>query len=80
MIVAVYCPGTTELLAVSVSELDVVVGLGLHDAVTPLGRPETERFTPPAKPYSELTLTYDVPELPWPIVILPGLERVKLGA
>jgi hypothetical protein len=38
------------LLAVSVRLLSEVVGFGLKDAVTPLGRPETERFTLPMNP------------------------------
>jgi hypothetical protein len=53
--VKVYCPTATELLAVSVSKLDPLVGLGLHDAVTPLGRPVTARFALPVKPYSGFT-------------------------
>ena len=36
--------------AVSVSELAPVVGFGLQDAVTPLGRPDTARLTVPANP------------------------------
>ncbi len=49
--VRVYCPRLAELLAVSVSVLLPVVGFGEKEAVTPLGRPETERFTLPVNPY-----------------------------
>ena len=35
------------LLAVSVSKLVPVVGLGLNDAVTPLGNPDAARLTLP---------------------------------
>lgn len=54
VIVTVYCPRLAVLLAVSVSkllpeELGTAVGLGLKDAVTPLGRPETARLTLPVK-------------------------------
>ena len=42
------------LLAVNVNVLLPVVGLGANDAVTPLGRPETDRFTLPVKPYCGL--------------------------
>ena len=44
-------------LAVSVSMLLEVVGFGVNAAVTPLGRPDTERFTLPANPYWEFTET-----------------------
>ena len=49
--VTVYCPIVAVLLAVSVTVLLPVVGFGVKDAVTPLGRPETARFTLPANPY-----------------------------
>jgi hypothetical protein len=45
-----YCPMAVELLAVSVKVLFPVVGFGEKDAVTPLGKPETERFTLPVNP------------------------------
>jgi len=48
--VTVCCPVLAELLAVSVSVLFPVVGFGARDAVTPLGRPDTERFTLPVNP------------------------------
>ena len=77
--VALYGPGVAVLLAVRVSVLLPLVGLGARDAVTPLGRPVTERFTLPVNPYCELTETYPVEELPWPTDTLPA-ESVKLGA
>ena len=52
-----YCPMAAELLAVSVSMLIPVVGFGFHNAVTPVGRPETEKLTLPANPYCEFTQT-----------------------
>src|SRR5580692_5305571 len=48
--VKLYCPGLTDLLAVRVIVLSAVTGLGEKEAVTPLGRPETERLTEPRKP------------------------------
>jgi hypothetical protein len=51
VMVTVYCPRAAALLAVNVSVLLAVVGLGEKDPVTPLGSPETERFTLPVKPY-----------------------------
>jgi len=31
-------------------------GLGLNDALTPLGRPETDKLTLPLKPFSGVTV------------------------
>jgi hypothetical protein len=51
VMVSVCCPRVAVLLAVSVNELEPVVGFGAKDAVTPLGRPEvTARFTLPMNP------------------------------
>ena len=55
VIVRLYCPGVAALVAVSVKVLVVVAGLGDHDAVTPLGRPDTDRFTLPVNPYCGYT-------------------------
>ena len=49
--VTVDCPMVAALLAVNVSVLLPVVGFGVKDAVTPLGRPDTARVTLPANPY-----------------------------
>jgi hypothetical protein len=57
VIVNVYCPTGTELLALSVSTLLDDVGFGFHSAVTPLGRPEIEKVTLPVKPYCAFTET-----------------------
>jgi hypothetical protein len=43
-----------ELLAVNVNVLDVAALAGLKDAVTPVGRPDTARFTMPLKPFCGL--------------------------
>ena len=57
VIVRVEVPGLAELLAVRVSMLEPVVGLGLKDAVTPLGRPVTAKCTLPLNPLDEFTST-----------------------
>lgn len=57
VIVRVDVPGAAELLAVKVSVLLPVAGLGEKEAVTPLGSPETERSTLPLKPYCGLMYT-----------------------
>jgi hypothetical protein len=55
VMVALYCPGAAVLLAVSVSVLEPVAGFGEKEAVTPLGRPVTARFTLPLNPYCAFT-------------------------
>jgi hypothetical protein len=52
------------LLAVSVRTLVPVVGFGVNDAVTPLGRLGAARFTLPVNPFSSLTVTIAVAEEP----------------
>jgi hypothetical protein len=51
VMVAVTVPMVAALLAASVIVLVAVAGLGLNDAVTPLGRPETDKLTLPPKPF-----------------------------
>ena len=51
VIVSGYGPAATELDAVRVKVLLPVAGLGEKEAVTPVGRPETDRFTLPVNPY-----------------------------
>jgi hypothetical protein len=77
--VRVYCPGSAEGLAVTVKLLYEVVGLGENDAVTPLGRPDTERFTLPLNPYCGYTPTLVAAEAPWPTLIPPA-DMMKAGA
>jgi hypothetical protein len=56
-----YEPRTAELLTASVSTLVPLVGFVPNDAVTPLGRPETDRFTLPVNPATFFTVTVVVP-------------------
>ena len=49
--VTVAVPSVAEPLAVSVKVLDAVAGLELNDALTPGGRPETDKLTLPPKPF-----------------------------
>ena len=51
VMVSVLVPPLAVLLAVSVSVLVPVVDAGENEALTPLGRPDRERFTLPVKPY-----------------------------
>jgi hypothetical protein len=80
VIVSVLVPTSALLLDVRVSVLARVVGLGEKLAVTPLGKPDTEKFTLPVNPYSGLTEMVAVLDVPWPRIRLPGPDSVKLGA
>jgi hypothetical protein len=55
VIVIVLIPNSAELLAVSTSIVEPMLGLGVSDAVTPLGNPDTVRLTLPENPYSGFT-------------------------
>ena len=70
------------LVALSVRTLVFVVLAGLNaEAVTPLGRPETDRATLPLKPFSGATVMVLVPLAPCVTVRLLGIaERLKFGA
>jgi hypothetical protein len=48
--VTVSVPVGAEPPAFNVKLLKLVVGLGENDAVTPAGRPDTEKFTVPVNP------------------------------
>ena len=52
VMVSVLVPTLTVRLDVSVRVLKLVAGLGEKLALTPLGRPDTDRFTFPVNPYS----------------------------
>ena len=78
--VTVASPSVAMLLAVNESRLLPVVGFGLNEAVTPLGKPDAARLTPPVNPPAAVTVTVLAPDAPWVIVRPPGFAaRVKLG-
>ena len=54
-------PMAAVLFAVRVSVLVLLVLLGLKDAVTPLGSPETDKLTLPLKPFCGVTVMVLVP-------------------
>jgi hypothetical protein len=64
VIVNVDDPRLAALLAVSDNTLVPAVGLGLKDAVTPLGKPETARVTFPANPDTSFTAMVNSLEAP----------------
>jgi hypothetical protein len=65
VIVTVAVPVVAVPLAVSVTVLVAVAGLGLNDAVTPLGRPDADRLTLPPKPFCGVIVTALPPLAPW---------------
>jgi hypothetical protein len=71
--VTVAGPVAAVALAVKVSVLLLVAGLGLNFAVTPLGSPEAESVTLALKPFNGVTVIALVPWLPWMTVRLLGL-------
>lgn len=64
VIVIVDVPAVAELLAVSVSTLDVVEDAGLNEAVTPVGIPDAVNDTLPANGLTSVTEIVSVPLLP----------------
>ena len=80
VIVTVAGPVEAALLAVNVRVLEAVALVGLNEAVTPLGRPEAARLTPPLKPFWGVTVMVLDPEVPCMMLRLVGdEERVKSG-
>ena len=73
VIVTVAVPVAAVTLAVRVSVLLLVAGLGLNAAVTPLGKPDAERVTLPLKPFDGVMLIVLVPWLPCAMATLLGL-------
>ena len=64
VMVTVTVPMAAVLLTASVNVLVAVTGLGLNDAVTPLGKPEADKLTLPPKPFWGVTVIVLVPPLP----------------
>jgi hypothetical protein len=62
--VIVKAPVVAVLLAVSVSTLELVVDVGLNEAVTPLGRPDTVNATLPVNVPVSFTVIVSVPLAP----------------
>ena len=65
-------PVAALMATVRVSTLELPALLGLNEAVTPLGKPEAERFTVPLKPPCGVTVTVAVPLDAWKILRLEG--------
>ena len=81
VMVTVAVPVVAVELSVKLSVLVEVVGFGLNDAVTPLGKPDAARVTLPLNPPTSVTVMVLVPAAP-PCVMVKLLgesESVKLG-
>ena len=73
-------PVAAVLLAVSVRTLVLAVLAGLNEeAVTPLGRPETDSATLPLKPFCGVTVMVLVPLEPC-VRVYGEAKRLKFGA
>src|SRR6266849_4460818 len=73
-------PVAAVLVALSVRTLVLVALVGLNEeAVTPLGRPETDSATLPVKPFCGVTVMVLVP-LPPCVRVYGDAERLKFGA
>ncbi len=78
--VTVTVPVAAVPLAVSVNVLVLVALVGLNDAVTPVGRPDADKFTLLLKPFCAVTVMLLVLVVPCDIVKLFGeAERAKFG-
>jgi hypothetical protein len=78
--ITVDVPVVAAALDVSVSTELPVAGLGLNDAVTPLGNPDAARLTAPLKSPSGVTVTVFVPGVLGEICIVPDeTRRLKPG-
>jgi hypothetical protein len=62
--VIVEFPAAADVLAVSVSMLEVVEAVGLNDAVTPLGSPDTAKDTLPVNGLMSVTAIVSAPLAP----------------
>src|ERR1700683_214642 len=80
VMVTVTVPAFAVLLAVNVSTLDEVAGLGLNKAVTPFGNPEAASVTLPEKPPAGVMEMVLVPLAPpfAMVTVVGDAERVKL--
>jgi hypothetical protein len=78
VMVTLLVPVDAVPLAVNVKVLVFAVLVGLKDAVTPLGSPETAKLTLPLKPFRGTTVTVLVPLLPC-VMVTEDAKRTKLG-
>ena len=75
VMVTLVVPVDAVLLAVNVNVLVFAVLVGLNDAVTPFGSPETDKLTLPLKPFCGTTVIVLAP-LPPCVMVTGDAERV----
>jgi hypothetical protein len=80
VIVTLAVPTVAVPLAVKLNVLALVVLAGLKEAVTPIGRPDTDKLTLPLKPFCGVTVTVLVPLAPCAeLKVFGEADRLKLG-
>ena len=80
VIVTVNVPRRAVLVAARVSVLVADAGLGVKDALTPLGIPEADRVTDAVKPFCGLIVIVEIPWVPRLMLRLLGeAARAKFG-
>jgi len=72
VMVTVVVPVVAVPVAVSVNVFVAVAAFGLNDALTPLGRPDADKLTPPLKPFCGVTVIVLVPLVPCVMLRLLG--------
>ena len=72
-------PGIAEPFDVSIRDACLLAGFGEIEALTPFGKPDTERLTNPLKPYSGVKVTGTIVPSVWPMVTLVWLEIANVG-
>ena len=65
-------PRVAVLVAVNLKVLEVMAGFELSDAVTPSGRPDTDKLTLALKPFCGVTVIVLVPMAPCGMLRLLG--------
>src|SRR6185312_786167 len=80
VIVTGYCPRGVEGPALTVSVLELVMGFGEKDPVTPLGNPETASATLPVNPFCGLIESDVFDDSPCPTFTETGALSVNVGA
>ena len=77
MPVAVEAPTVIVKVDVAVLPAGGVIGLALKMVVTSVGAPETDRVTGELKSFREVTVMFEVPELPGAIVMEMGEAEIE---
>jgi hypothetical protein len=77
VIVTVDVPAVAEELAVNVNVLLELAGFGENVALMPLGKPEADSVTFPAKPFAGVIVIVLVPAVPCTMLRALGLAEIE---